>query len=383
MHSPLRSMILGALTFTLAVSAPAASAAQDNPQAPRFGEKIEVREVLLDALVTDRDGHVIVGLDKHDFAVRESGKSVDLTGVTFYSNRRLIAGSEVLTRKGLRLDQVPEDRYFILFFHDQRFNAADAPVLLAQQLQAGRFAKEWVEREVLPNDWVAVVAYDVKLKIHQDFTHDHAALTAAIDDAVKGKDVENNWPSRLPTPGAGPSLLGGLPRGDELRARTPTIYEGLQLLARSAGNVPARKNLILFTNGFGRLSTAPYPQYAPDPRYYAPTMQALNSNNVAAYPVDLWPAGQVRHTLADAMNQLAADTGGSYIYNQTNFLTALEQISTENNGYYLLSYRSEHPAGANGFQSVDVKTANPEFRVKTRKGYEYGAASPAADTPPK
>ncbi len=382
MHSPLRSTIFAALAVTLLSTAPGAAAAQDNPQPPRFGEKIEVREVLLDALVTDAGGHVIVGLGKSDFAVREGGKPVDLTGVTFYSNRRLIAGSEVLARKGIRLDQVPEDRYFILFFHDQRFNAADAPVLLSQQVQAGRFAKEWVDREMLPNDWVAVVAYDVKLKIHQDFTHDHAAVTAAIDDAVKGKDVENNWPSRLPTPGAGPSLLGGLPRGDELRARTPTIYEGLQLLARSAGNVPARKNLVLFTNGFGRLSTAPYAQYAPDPRYYTPTMQALNSNNVAAYPVDLWPAGQVRHTLADAMNQLATDTGGSYIYNQTSFLTALEQISTENNGYYLLSYRSEHPAGAAGFQSVEVKTTNPELHVKTRNGYQFGLGVPSDAAPP-
>jgi VWFA-related protein len=381
MHSPLRSMTFAALAVTVSLVASGAATAQDNPQPPRFGEKIEVREVLLDALVTDRDGHVIVGLDKKDFVVSEGGKPVDLTGVTFYSNRRLTAGSDVLAKKGIRLDQVPEDRYFILFFHDQRFHADDAPVLLTQQMQAGRFAKEWVDREVLPNDWVAVVAYDVKLKIHQDFTHDHAALTAAIDDAVRGKDVENNWPSRLPAAGAGPSLLGGLPRGDELRARTPTIYEALQLLARSAGNVPARKNLILFTNGFGRLSTAPYPQYAPDPRYYAPTMQALNSNNIATYPVDLWPAGQVHHTLADAMNQLAIDTGGSYIYNQTSFLTALEQISTENSGYYLLSYRGEHPAGTAGFQSVDVKTANPEFRVKTRKGYEY-TPGPAAGLPP-
>jgi VWFA-related protein len=383
MRSPLLARTSSVAAVTLSLLSCIAAAAQDNaPQTPRFGERIEVREVLLDALVTDGQGRVIVGLDKNDFVVRENGTPVSLSGVTFYSNRHLVAGSEMLAQKGVRLDQVPEDRYFILFFHDQRFHAADAPVLLSQQVQAGRYAKQWVEREVLPNDWVAVVSYDVKLKVYQDFTHDQAALTAAIDDAVSNKDVENNWPSRLPAPGAGPTLLGGLPRGNELRSRTPTVYEGLQLLARSAGNIPARKNLILFTTGFGQLSTAPYPQYTPDPRYYPPTMQALNSNNVAVYPVDLWPAGQVQHTLADAMNQLAAETGGTYVYNETNFLTALEKISTENNGYYLLSYRSEHPAGSTGFQGVDVKTVNPEFRVKVRKGYEYTPGPAAASPPP-
>jgi hypothetical protein len=47
-------------------------------------------------------------------------------------------------------------------------------------------------------------------------------------------------------------------------------------------------------------------------------------------------------------------------------------VSQENNGYYLLSYTNEQPAGKTGFQEVQVKTVNPEFRVKARRGYEYG-----------
>ena len=137
----------------LVASGPGTAAAQDNPrQPPRFGERIEVREVLLDALVTDGRGHVIVGLGKNDFVVRENGKPVELTGVTFYSNRRLLAGSDVLAKQGLSIDQMPEDRYFILFWNDQKASSADAPVLLAQQVEGGRRAREWVDREVLPND---------------------------------------------------------------------------------------------------------------------------------------------------------------------------------------------------------------------------------------
>jgi VWFA-related protein len=378
MLATLRWTVLGltALVATLVASGPGMAAAQDKPgqPPPRFGERIEVREVLLDALVTDPRGHVIVGLGKNDFVVRENGKPVDLTGVTFYSNRRLLAGSDVLAKQGLSIDQVPEDRYFILFWTDQKANSAEAPVLLAQQVEGGRRAREWVDREVLPNDWVAVVSYDVKLKVHQDFTHDHQLLTAAIDDAVKGKEAETNWPSRIPSPASGPSLLAGLPRGNDLRERTKTIYDGLQVLAHAAGAIPARKNLVLFSTGFGWITPGPFRQYEPDPRYYAPTVAALNTADVATYTLDLWPAGQTQHLMADALNQLATDTGGRYLFNFTNFLTALEQVSTENNGYYLLSYRSEHPAGSSGFQSVEVKAANPEFHVKARKGYTYGPA---------
>jgi VWFA-related protein len=361
-------------------AAPPAAAAAPPSSPEHFGEVLEVREVLLDALVTDAKGHVIVGLDKPDFVVSENGHPVELTGVTFYSNRRLIEGSDGLTKKGLRLDQVPEDRYFVLLFQDQKLNAVDMPALLSQQVLAGRFAKQWVEREVLANDWVAVASYDVKLKIHQDFTHDRALLAAAIDGAVTGKDVENNWPSRIPKPAPGaeaaPSLLRNLPHGELLREQTPTIYEGLQALARAAGTIPARKNLVLFTNGFGHIN--PFGQYVPDPRYYKPTMETLNSNNVAVYSVDEVPPGE-HHVMANAMNLLSTETGGRYLYDFNNFLTALKEISTENNGYYLLSYRSEHPAGTTGFQQVDVKTTNPDLRLKVRKGYAW--APPTAAQP--
>jgi VWFA-related protein len=367
MMRPAALALAGLCALVLAARAQQAQAPQPQPQ-ERFGERVEVREVLIDALVTDARGNVIVGLDKGDFEVRENGKPVNLTGVTFYSNRRLLEGSSVVAKKGIRIDQIPEDRYFILFFQDQKANALDAPQLLQQQIEAGRRARSWVAKDLLPNDWVAVASYDYKLKIHQDFTHGREDLQRAIDDAVQGKDTENNWPSRISSQG-NPSLIAGLPRGNELRDRTATIYDGIRLLAEAAGKITGRKNLMLFTNGFGRIET--FGQYVPDPRYYPPMVKALNNNNVAVYAIDLVPIG-TQHTLSDAMNQLASDTGGRYYYDVVNFETPLQQAAKENSGYYLLSYRAEHPAGQSGFQPVQVRTTNPELKVRARKGYYYG-----------
>jgi VWFA-related protein len=103
-------------------------------------------------------------------------------------------------------------------------------------------------------------------------------------------------------------------------------------------------------------------------------MQALNDNNVAAYTVDLTPL-QTQHVMSDSMNQLAEETGGRYFFNFTNFLTPLAQIADENNGYYLLSYQSRHPQGESGYQKVQVRTKNSQFRVKTREGYIYGSGN--------
>ncbi|HEX3127048.1 MAG TPA: VWA domain-containing protein [Thermoanaerobaculia bacterium] len=351
--------------------APVAVLAQNNEQQPPrqegFGSEITVNEVLLDVLVTDKKGNVIVGLTPQDFVVKEDGKPVDLTGVTFYSNRRLVGSA----KEGVAVDKVPEDRYFILFFDDQKDAATEAPELLGRQVEAGQRARDWVLKERQPADWVAVVSYDTRLKVQQDFTRDGRALADAVGAAVKGKDSEGNWPSRIKE-GEGPSLYAALPKGNELRDKTTTIYDAMSVLARAAGNIHARKNLVMFSTGFGRVNN--FNQYIPDPRYYPGMADALNDSNVAVYTIDLAPTGTI-HPLASSINQLASDTGGQYYATFNSFSTPLKQIAEENSGYYLLSYRSEQPAGKTGFQPVQVTTTNPEFKVRARKGYAFGDES--------
>lgn len=367
-------LLAGALPGALAAQEAEQPQEQTEAQQPRgeFEEELEVTEVLLDVLVTDRQGNVVIGLGPDDFVVEEDGEPVEVTSVSFYSNRRLAGPAPEALEGELEIETLPEDRYFILLFEDQRQRAADTGVdVIRQQLDAARFAKQWVERELLPNDWVAVGSYDFKLKLQSDFTRDRKAITQAIDDAMKGKDPEGTWPSRSEGDAAspGPSLADDLPAGKELRQESLRIYDAVVLLAEAAGEIRGRKNLLFFTTGFGQINNVG--QYLEDPRYYPPMMEALNDNNVAAYMIDLTP-DTVEHVMSDAMNQLAEETGGRYYFNFTSFLTPLTQIADENNGYYLLSYRSRHPRGESGFQKVDVRTANPQFRVKAREGYVYG-----------
>ena len=346
----------------LALASPIASQTPPPPQPePTFAEQVEVTEVLIDAQVTDRDGNVIVGLGKDDFRVEENGKPVELLDVKFYSSRPRVDAA------GRALTAAESQRFFILFFDDQRRVNTEVPGLLARQLDAGRRAREWV-RKLASEDYVAVASFDTSLVVAQDFSRDRKALQRGIDLAITGKAAQGNWPSRLPPDGQ-PSLLRQLPRGTAVSAATPTVYEALQEVAKAAESLVGRKNLVLFSSGFGNVNT--FGQFQPDPRYDDPTAQALNDANVAVYAVDLLQIGS-ESPLTSALTLLTTSTGGRYFPNVINFVTPLESIADETTGYYLLSYRATHPQGANGYQKVKVSLANPEFKVKAREGYRYG-----------
>lgn len=334
-----------------------------------FEGRVEVSEVLLDVLVTDKDGRVIVGLKPQDFVVEEDGEPVEITDVTFYSNSVFQENLGPTSAQELDVDQVPVDRYFIVFFHDQRLETNRIVQANRQQLEAARKARRWVREEMLPTDWVAVVSYDVKLNIHQDFTHDKGALMRALEDAPISKDRKGgNWPSRVGET-EGPALRPHLPQGKQLSKQTRNIYEGLEVLAQAAGHVPARKNLLFFSRGFGEIND--FGIYRPDPRYYYDMVEVLNENNIAVYAIDTTPS-EVSHSLENALNSVANDTGGKYFFNFTSFISPLREVAEENTGYYLLSYKATHPAGETGYQEVKVKTSNPRFKVRAREGYLYG-----------
>lgn len=342
--------------------------AQEEP-AGEFGELIEVTEVFLDVLATDRKGDVVPGLGKDDFIVRENGEPVEIASLAYYTTRY---GEDEGAGGAESAPEIPASRYFILFFHDQRRNASPLNRLLQKQLDAGRRAHEWVRDKLSGSDWVAVVSYDVKLVVHRDFTQDTGSLVEAIHEASLGRRPDAPPPSqraRMAT-GTEPSLWRGLPHNADLDKDTTRIYDALRLIAEACRPIVGRKNVLLFTAGFGELDLS-LGFARPDERFYPEMEQALNDSNVAVYPIDLVPP-ELEHTQSDFLTQLANDTGGFYHRKVINFSTPLERIGDENRGYYLLSFRTEHPAGESGYREVTVRAKSDKVRVRARRGYRYG-----------
>jgi VWFA-related protein len=354
----------------LALALPAAAQTPEEPPATEtpFAGEIEVSEALVDVLVTDRDGNVILGLGPGDFRVVEDGRPLEVTGATFYSNRRFLdaAGAAKL---GIDPAAVPDRRLYLLLFDDQsRHDASDPTLLLARQLRAGRDVAAWLRKELEPGDLVAVASFDSRLRLQQDFTSDRAALERAVDRAVRSADEPRDWPSRAAAPDDLPSLAVALPKGDALRDATPRLESALATLADALAPIPGRKNLLLFTSGFGPLTLAG----APERRRFEPMLEALNAANAAVYAADLLPPG-TEHPWASTISELAGETGGRPFFELTDFRLPLERVAATTNGYYLVSFRSPHPAGTAGYRAIEVTVANPEFRVTARKGYRIAA----------
>ena len=386
--------ILSVVLYLHIACSPAARAqetpppAEPSPAEPEFvapfGAEILVSEVLLDVLVTDRKGNVILGLGADDFVVTEGDRKVQVTSASFYSNRRSIGAEALETTASVgsaphagsaepaarNPDAGLAPRYFIFFFDDQRSHNADVPGLLQRQVRAGKDAIEWLRTGLAPADWVAVLGYDNRLKLYQDFSDDRAALARAIENATLGRADRGNFPSRqAPSLPGAPSLAGGLPVGDALSRETGTVYEALTLVAEAAAPLIGRKNLLLFTIGFGRINR--FHEYEPDPRYFEPMSESLNDANVAVYTFDLTDTGTV-HPFSNAMSHISTDTGGRYFPNVLHFKAPIADDAKETSGYYLVSYKAEHLTGMRGFQKVKVTLANPELKVTARKGYRFG-----------
>lgn len=340
------------------LAAPVLAGGQETPaELQGFADLVEVTEVSLDVLATDGAGKAVPGLGLADFEVLEDGSPVELTGVSFASNNYETGAA----------GEIPASRYLIFFFHDQSAFAAAGNTLLRNQLQAGRDALRWVEEQMAPSDWAAVAGYDVRLRLHQDFTQDRDALRRALERVAAGKKPEEFQPGKREARGRGREL--------EILSRIVpepqaprNIYEALRQVAEASGYLVGRKILLLYTSGFGvtRGRTS-----VPDPRYFPALETELNDHNVAIYPLDLSPAGSPPAE-EDFLETLAASSGGVYDPNISGFRRPLEAIAGANQGYYLITYRSARKAGEIGYQRVEVRARDPLVRVLARRGYRYG-----------
>jgi VWFA-related protein len=212
----------------------------------------------------------------------------------------------------------------------------------------------------------AVASFGTRLDLYQDFTADVAALERAVDRAARAAAPPGDFPSRRAPDPELPSLADRLPRGRELVAATPGIEAALAALGDALAGVPGRKNLVLFSGGFGELSETG--GYEVADRRFRPMVEALNAANVAVYAVSLAPP-RSGDPLASSLSRLSDETGGRPFFDLLQFREPLERVAETTNGYYLVAFRAPRGAPDEAFRRIEVELVNPEFRVTARRGY--------------
>src|SRR5437870_13788555 len=137
---------LAFLAFLLALP----MAAQDQP---KFGEKVNVNVVLIDAVVTDSSGHQILGLDKDDFIVKEKGVVQQVESVDYFTNRKLLNAPD--EKAPCKVEQVHEERYTVFFF-----DKPEDTQLWGELAQARKAARDFIDKQMRDTDRVAIVGHD-------------------------------------------------------------------------------------------------------------------------------------------------------------------------------------------------------------------------------
>jgi VWFA-related protein len=328
-----------------------------------FKAKVYVNLVLLDATVTDARGNQILGLAKDDFIVRENGVAQTIDSVEYFTTRKLLNAAE--KNAAFKVERVHDERYLVFFFDKPEINGASDPTRIARA-ELARF----IDERMHPEDRVAVVGHDVRLKVYTDFTSDRKTVQRALEEVTKyGRGLM----TAADAPANGASILRNIDL-DRMMGGTGTVYEALETLGDALRPLRARKDLVLFSAGIvGPDEDVRDQMVVNTSRFYQPAVDSLNRSNVAVYGINLNDAGVgVPEYVHQNLSRLATDTNGDYFRFHTSFVTPLKQIEKRTVGYYLISYYSQKPKGTNGFQPVQVTLKNPEFRVHARAGYSLG-----------
>ena len=419
-------------------------AAQQQPTPGQEGQddddevvRITTNLVQVDAVVTDRDGRQVTNLSAEDFEILENGRPRQVTNFSYVRvgqpatapaaaaapappRNRNAAGTPPVPPARLRPEQVR--RTFALVVDDL--------MISGESMQLTRRAlRKYVDEQLEPGDLVAVVRTSAGASAFQQFTNDRQQLYSAIERV--------RWsPRRGGQPSANESIVnaepvGGTPNSvdavrsqdkdfDEYRAERFTIgtMGALQYVVRGLREMPGRKAVVLFSDGFAlrdsrgdatRYTTAldrlidlanraSVVFYTVDARGLLPSgvTAADDTAGSPAAPSGSGPGGtvggaagtptyQIGQLLSKrsaqifatqaGLHKLADATGGTALINRNDLNRGIRRALDDMSGYYLIGYRPDEAAfdpmtGRVRFNSLKVKVkGRGDLSVRTRTGY--------------
>lgn len=257
-----RFLLAVALPFVLTRSG---HAQQANPPATETAPTItkETGLVIVDTVVTDKQGKYIRDLSQKDFRVYEDGKEQSIKSFSSESNATA--------------PSVNPNRYLVLFFDNSTMKQGD-------QATARAAALKFIASNAGPNRYMAIVNFGGTLQIAQNFTTDVERLKAAAQGLKQSSVSPNAAPNVSSTATPGVAQLGNM----EADFGARTLLLALRDLAKGLANVPGRKSLVLLSAGFP-LNLSDFVLYSE----LTAAIDACNKSNVAIYPIDVRGVGAV------------------------------------------------------------------------------------------
>lgn len=340
-------------TLQLPAQAPPASNAPDN-EAPI---RVSVTNIVAPVLVTDRSGNIIDGLQPHDFHLFDNNKEQNIQVDVTYEPISMV----VVIEKAARVEAIlPQIKHL----------GSLLPLVIGDHGEA------------------AVLAFDSRLQVLQDFTTDPDKLKAAIDKLYAGS--------------SGVRMIDAVDQAVAMLKKRAQNNRKIILMVsetRDEGSEGRMKetlidaqlaNVLIYpvdiTQLAVRLTEKPMPP-RPDP--IAITAQPGVMGNPSTPTTDLQNYGPAQVQFGPLLQEIYRDTkrifidshaevfakgtGGSQFFfiKQRGLEDAIQRISQEIRSQYLITY---HPNNADepGFHQIAVAVDNPRYVTKTRPGYWIG-----------
>ncbi len=321
--------------------------------------RTETRVVLVDTIVTDKQGAWVHGLAAKDFRLFEDNREQTIQSVS-------VEKGAVTSRP----------HSVVVFFAPM----GPAERALARQAVSG-FIDANAGDSAGENRRIAIVSYNGGLKINQNFTGDAARLKTAVSLATSTAGITSS----------------------ESAAAFETV-RALEGLARSLGVLEGRKTIV-FVNGGVPPSSAQRAELTS-------VIEACNKSDVAVYPIDVRPlqvnlaqdkfnqeygdvddnsglgrrgrggtsrkldpeavGGEAGITNQQALYRLATGTGGFVIPDAGELGRGLQKIGEEQGEYYVLSFtptEEAKDAKAGRCHTLRVKVDRGATNVRARSSY--------------
>ena len=320
-------------------AAPTAPAEPDQPKIPsKFGKpkegdlpdgattfKSDVVTVSVDAAVIDTKGHFIPKIPKNYFRILEDGVPQQVAGFS--------VGEAPMT-----ICMVIEfSNQFQRFYSEGWFETLSAAYGFVQTLK--------------PEDYVAIVAYDLRSERLSDFTTDRQQTAEAL--------------SRLRLPGFSESGM----------------YDAVVDTAQRMQDIEGRKAIVLIASGIDTFSKLTYDK----------ARRAIQDAGVPIYAIGLLQAGREfadaagllgstgRLDFLQADNQMrtfASETGGMSFFPrfQGEYPAIFRSVAEAMRNEYVLSYNPSNQARDGKVRKIKVQLIDPETNQPLRVNDEKGKA---------
>lgn len=403
------------------------SAQQQPPTANQPADVVKVDTALVqtDITVFDRNGNFVDDLKRDQFLLKVDGKPRD---ILFFE--RITAGSrnedaQLAAARGTRSASLPDrplplDRgRVVLFFVD------DIHLSPGSLKQTRSLLTRFVDRQMTQNDEAAIVSATGQIGFLQQLTDNKTVLRKAIERlgsrnynvrdterppmSVYQAELINANDQDVLGYFADPLVREGVPRPTAERivqARANSILaqssnfaraslSSLQSLVRTARELPGRKLLVFISDGFylhhrssdnaqrlreltTQAAEAAVVIYSIDARGLFASLEDPTS------PGNFDPTGRLQRTggeimaSQDALNSLAADTGGRALFNTNDLSRSVTTALKETSTYYLLAWRPGPEEQNSKSRRLQVSiNGRPEYSVRFRRAFNEGVTAKA------